>query len=519
MFAARQIDNMNSSDQENDEAADDQALIPETVFDTKQCIKSRTVLGIMGFLGFANVYAMRVNLSVAIVAMVNSSAIPDSTNSSLDVCPIVDPINNSSVPLRPGDFDWSETQRGVILGSFFYGYVLTQVPGGRFAELFGGKLVFGLGVLLTAIFTLLSPAAAYCNYTLFIVVRILEGVAEGVTFPAMHAMLARWIPPEERSKFAAIVYAGSNFGSVVSFPLSGWLCTLEWGGGWPLCFYLFGGLGIVWFIAWIFLVYDTPQSHPRICRQELEYIRWTIGIHVDAKARPIPWGHFLRSLPLWAILVTQCGLSWQFYTQLTELPTYMNNILHMKLQQNALLTAIPYLTSWFAGIFISVFADWLVAKHYISRLNSYKLWNTVASVIPSVGLLGVAWVGCDKVSVLLLLSITGAFGGAVYAGNQMNHIALSPHYAGTMYGITNAAANICGFVAPYAIGLIIEGQETLSQWRVVFYLAAAINLACNLFYLAFAGAEEEKWSIEVSSYSEDDISSSPLLNDSANVSS
>lgn len=44
------------------------------------------------------------------------------------------------------------------------------------------------------------------------------------------------------------------------------------------------------------------------------------------------------------------------------------------------------------------------------------------------------------------------------SGNQMNHIALSPHYAGTMYGITNAAANICGFLAPYAIGLIIEGQ-------------------------------------------------------------
>lgn len=29
----------------------------------------------MGFLGFANVYAMRVNLSIAIVAMVNNSAI------------------------------------------------------------------------------------------------------------------------------------------------------------------------------------------------------------------------------------------------------------------------------------------------------------------------------------------------------------------------------------------------------------------------------------------------------------
>lgn len=57
-----------------------------------------------------------------------------------------------------------------------------------------------------------------------------------------------------------------------------------------------------------------------------------------------------------------------------------------------------------------------------------------------------------------MLSLPGAFAGAVYAGNQMNHIALSPKYAGTMYGITNAAANMCGFLAPYVIGLLIQGQ-------------------------------------------------------------
>lgn len=66
--------------------------------------------------------------------------------------------------------------------------------------------------------------------------------------------------------------------------------------------------------------------------------------------------------------------------------------------------------------------------------------------------------GCDRVSAQVLLAVTGAFGGAVYAGNQMNHIALSPKYAGTMYGITNAAANMCGFLAPYVIGLMIEGR-------------------------------------------------------------
>lgn len=84
-----------------------------------------------------------------------------------------------------------------------------------------------------------------------------------------------------------------------------------------------------------------------------------------------------------------------------------------------------------------------------------------ASIVPSLGILGVAYVGCDKVAAQLLLALPGALAGAVYAGNQMNHIALSPKYAGTMYGITNAAANMCGFLAPYVIGLIIEGRVSI----------------------------------------------------------
>lgn len=82
----------------------------------------------------------------------------------------------------------------------------------------------------------------------------------------------------------------------------------------------------------------------------------------------------------------------------------------------------------------------------------------LGSIVPSLGLLGVAWLGCDRMGVQVMLALPGAFAGAVYAGNQMNHIALSPKYAGTMYGITNAAANMCGFLAPYVIGLIIEGR-------------------------------------------------------------
>jgi len=60
----------------------------------------RLVLVIMGFFGMVNCYTLRVNLSVAIVAMVNSTWLlelevvnqDNATDESRDVCP-VDPVD------------------------------------------------------------------------------------------------------------------------------------------------------------------------------------------------------------------------------------------------------------------------------------------------------------------------------------------------------------------------------------------------------------------------------------------
>jgi len=42
-----------------------------------------------------------------------------------------------------------------------------------------------------------------------IVLRVLEGLGEGTTFPALTTLLAAWIPKNERAKASALVYGGS----------------------------------------------------------------------------------------------------------------------------------------------------------------------------------------------------------------------------------------------------------------------------------------------------------------------
>lgn len=111
----------------------------------------------MGFLAMVMLYALRVNLSVTIVSMVRS---------------------NSTIASGSTTFEWNEQTQGMVLGSFFWGYVIFQLPGGRMADLFGSKWLLCGGILGTSLLTIASPVAARVHYWLFIICRVLEGVFE-----------------------------------------------------------------------------------------------------------------------------------------------------------------------------------------------------------------------------------------------------------------------------------------------------------------------------------------------------
>jgi len=76
-----------------------------------------------------------------------------------------------------GELEWSKELRGHVLSSFFYGYLVTQVFGGWLAGRYGGKHVFGSGMLVTVIATILVPVAARLHVALLIILRIIMGLA------------------------------------------------------------------------------------------------------------------------------------------------------------------------------------------------------------------------------------------------------------------------------------------------------------------------------------------------------
>lgn len=420
---------------------------------------------------------------MAIVAMAGKANV----TSESDECIVEDTGEGS----EGGDFDWDSNTQGTILGAFFYGYIITQIPAGILAEKFGGKWMFGCGTLITAVLTLLTPVSAHAGVGWLVANRVLMGLGEGVTFPSMHAMIAKWIPPKERSKLGSLIWAGAQAGTVVSLPVSGYLADDL---GWESVFYVFGVLGIIWFVFWIFFCFNSPAEHPRISKEERDYIESHIPSDNEQSSLPFPpLLKIFSSLPFLSLIVVHFGQNWGFYTLLTETPTYLNEIQHFSLKTNGLLSALPYLCMWIFSICIGSLADYLIASKKISVINSRKLFNTIGFIIPALGLVWLSWVGCDRVMAIAALCVAVGFNGAIYSGFQVNHVDLSPNYAGTLMGITNMFANICGFVTPAVAGALTNNNQTSKAWRSVFLLSTGVYLVCDLVFVIFGKADVQPW--------------------------
>lgn len=120
---------------------------------------ARHSLAAMGFFGILNVYFSRIDLSIAIVAMVGREVVRKS-NTNVSLCSYngtEDANNSESVQ---GEFDWGTGSKGDLLGSYYYGYIITQIAGAYLASKIGFKITWGISMLGSSIMTLLVPVAA-----------------------------------------------------------------------------------------------------------------------------------------------------------------------------------------------------------------------------------------------------------------------------------------------------------------------------------------------------------------------
>ena len=90
--------------------------------------------------------------------------------------------------------------------------------------------------------------------------------------------------------------------------------------------------------------------------------------------------------------------------------------------------------------------------------------------------------------VVILFTLAMGFMGGFYPGMKVNALDLSPNYAGTLMAITNGIGAMTGILGPYLVGVITTNQS-LYEWRIVFWIAFGVFNITNVVYIIWASGE------------------------------
>lgn len=147
-----------------------------TTFTYGRTYPIRLFVGIMLFMVSFITSILRVNMSINILGMVHPA---HHFNGSIELPTIEHDvwatiflyisnhirirlifIRYTHFPQYGPRYNWTVQEQGLLLGSYFWGYLLTQIPGGILSDLLGGRHVIGFAVGMSGIATSSIPITA-----------------------------------------------------------------------------------------------------------------------------------------------------------------------------------------------------------------------------------------------------------------------------------------------------------------------------------------------------------------------
>ena len=398
-------------------------------------------------------------------------------------------ISIAIIPMAE-DNGWSPTVQGAVMSAFFLGYVTLQIPAGYLSDRFGGKWVLGLGVLFWSLFTLLTPASATLGITVLLACRFLMGVAEAVTWPSIYSLYSRWVHPDRRASAVGLMNSGISGGSVIALICTPWLISV-W--SWQGAFYLYGLLGIIWFMVWAPVAQSRPADKTGWDTPNASTATAEVGSATDRNDATaltvyprLTVRGMLRSRAVWAIAIAHICINWSLYLVLSWFPTFVNRELGADLQLAGFLALAPTIVSLIMAPLAGRLFDRLVAGGR-DRLKVRRTMQSLAFVGITAAMMAITLADSLVLSVAVI-TLSNALTAFSIGGFATNHLDIAPNQSGLLMGVTNTLAAVSSSASVFVSGWI---QDLSGGWDAVFLTAAGVSVFGAVIYASLAGVERE----------------------------
>lgn len=249
-------------------------------------------------------------------------------------------------------------QYSYVISTFLAAYAIGFSISGRVLDRVGVKI--GLAIALGAWSVIGIGHAAIVGWISLAAARFMLGIAQSGNSPGGMKTLSEWIPPRERGLCSAVFSNANSLGSVLAPPIVAgitlWL-------GWRWAFLIVGASGFVLLTVW-WLVYDKPETHPKLTEAERTHILQNRPAAASPQAeKPVSYWALLRDRRCLGVAVIPFLTDPFAYFMAFWLIDYFQTVRGFSLQMIALLGWIPYLASpLFGGPVGGAVSDWLVRR-------------------------------------------------------------------------------------------------------------------------------------------------------------
>ncbi len=363
-----------------------------------------------------------------------------------------------AAPLLKTELGISNTQLGVLLAAFFWTYTAAMYPSGWLADRVNVNWVLAGGLVLWSLAT--AATALAHSFFLLILVRMLLGAGESVTFPSFGRILARHVSQDHRCVANAVIMSGQNLGPAIGTYFCGILMAAY---GWRPVFVAIGLLGLIWLLPWVRWMPDDG------------------GID-DRTDGPVAAAEILCTRSFWGTAFGQFCSNYFYYFMLLWLPFYLVGERHVSMQAMAREAALFYLTYVSAALLGGWIADAAIRRGAgTNRVRKGCMALGHAIVAASVLGCAAADARLSFVSLMIMGIGCGIAGPNIFVFAQT---LAGPSAAGKWTGLQNGFANLAGVVVGPLSGLIAD--YTGHFWWA-FVIASVVSVLGGIFWVFVVG--------------------------------
>ncbi|WP_186368621.1 MFS transporter [Yersinia alsatica] len=161
---------------------------------------------------------------------------------------------SSAIGLISQDFGLEKGSSGILLSSFFYGFIGFLFISGIIADKLSGKPVLILGLMIFSLATIFTGLAGSLSALIFY--RVMTGIGEGIFWPAASLEVANVTTEKQRTTVMSLYWMGYPIGGFLGTWLGAMLGPVY---GWRVVFYVAGAMGVVVAILYAILVKNEPK--------------------------------------------------------------------------------------------------------------------------------------------------------------------------------------------------------------------------------------------------------------------